>query len=332
MRDQFLWSLLFLAVCSTTFAGLVGGQDDQCVPPNSVVTFSTSVKIRQNPDFRSELRGSLPGNVAYIVSESLQTAEGCWVEIGIEWVFAPDKYIQELIVRPTTSNTAYDNCFNGSATFITGKMNIREDATTSSNVIDQAQPRTVLRVRGSRQGDTWCWLKLYGSRGWIAVTEFVSEDISSVLPSIEIEGHMWLTSKILKAFEFLSDKSPRWFNYTVPKLRAIVGYDPTLEAKAQIVPRTRTITMGSFTRNMRNTQDHIAVLASTFIHEACHVHQWDRGDRYILDWAAEQECYTLEARALRNIDPGNPDIEWLECWGEVYPLTSTCDLTVGFKW
>lgn len=332
MRDQSILLLILLGVCSTIFAGEASGQGNQCPFAHSIVTFSTSVKIREEPDFTSELRGSLPGNVAYNISDSLRKAEGCWVRIGVEWVYTPEKYIQEVVEGPATGNISSDNCFNSSEAYITGKMNIREEATTRSKTIDQAEPRTLYRVSGSYQGDTWCWLELYGSKGWMAYTDCVSGDISSVLPSIEIEGHTWLTGKILKAFEFLSDKSPRWFNYTVPKIRAIVGYDSALEAQARVIPRYRTITMGSFIRNMRNSQDHVAALAATFIHEACHVHQWDRGGRYFLDWAAEQECYTLEARALRNIDPGNPEIEWLKCWGEVYPLTSTCDLTLGLKW
>ena len=208
MRDQSILLLILLGVCSTIFAGVAYGQGDQCPTANSIVTFSTSVKIRKEPDFSSQLQGSVPGNVAYKISDSLRKAEGCWVKIGVEWVYAPEKYIQEVVAGPATGNTASDNCFSGSEAYVTGKMNIREETTTRSKIIEQAESRTVYRVMGSYQGDTWCWLELYGGKGWMAYTDYVSEDISSVLPSIEIEGHTWLTSKILKAFEFLSDKSP----------------------------------------------------------------------------------------------------------------------------
>ena len=196
MRDQSILSFLWLAVFSTIFAGVASGQGDQCFPANGIITFSTTVKVREEPDFLSELRGTLPANAAYRISDSLLTADGCWVEIGVEWVFAPDKYIKGIAAGPATGSSASDICFDSSAAYVTGRMNIREEATTRSNIIKQAEPRTVYRVRGSFQGDTWCWLELYGTRGWMAYTDYISEDISSVLPSIEIEGHTWLTSKL----------------------------------------------------------------------------------------------------------------------------------------
>ncbi len=329
IRKEIFIFLVLLVICGAIFAGITNAQTrENCPKTGDVITFTGNFNIRSNPGFstdavsRSVVGETLAGH-SYTVAE-VDPGRVCQIRVSQGWVSALSSawsYSVRLEGDTTTPLSIDDACYLSNVAYVTGKMNIREEATTKSKVINQTETRTAYHVRGSHQGDTWCWLKL--DRGWMADTDYVSKDISSVLPPIEIEGHTWLTSKILKAFEFLSNKSPRWFNYTVPKIHTIVEYDSGLEAIAQVNPRRRTITMGNYMRDMRDTQDHIANLAATFIHEACHVYQWDSGDKVsVFDFSGisrlERECYGVEAGALSNIAPGHRQIQGLRCFARRY--------------
>lgn len=205
-------------------------------------------------------------------------------------------------------------------------MNIRERPTVNSNKAGTTEYGESYKVAGTHEGDTYCWLKI--SKGWIAHISFVSHDIAAILP--EIEGEDWFKSKVIQAFEFIHRKSPTWFNYTVPKLKTVVP-DPDLEREevnAQVLVRTRHISINpKYAR-----RESRAMLASTLVHEACHVHQWDRGERYLVSFFAEPECYDIQADALSQMSPGHTNVKWLRCWAEHYPSQFLCKYELNPPW
>ena len=77
---------------------------------------------------------------------------------------------------PPTSTTvptvAARPCYGEKQAWVTGEMNVRERPTVSSNKAGTAQAGESFEVLESRQGETYCWLKI--SRGWMAKTELVS--------------------------------------------------------------------------------------------------------------------------------------------------------------
>ena len=149
------------------------------------------------------------------------------------------------------------------------------------------------------EGDDYCWLKT--QKGWIAHISFVRHDIADILPTIS--GKESYRAKIIRAFKYIRDRSKKWFEYTVPKIGEIVFVpdlgkaDNQVDTNATIYVRQRKLEISERYMRIASTTD----LASTLIHEACHVHQWDRGDRYLVSFLAEPECYSIEADALSQL-------------------------------
>ena len=65
-----------------------------------------------------------------------------------------------------------EGCYPHSQAWVSGKMNIRGQPSTSAAILGSTPPGERYRVLASRQGDVYCWLDI--DLGWIAVTEFVS--------------------------------------------------------------------------------------------------------------------------------------------------------------
>ena len=168
----------------------------------------------------------------------------------------------------------------------------------------------------SFQGDDYCWLNI--EIGWMAKTALVSEDITAVLPPIK--GDDKFRSIVISAFEYLAEKSQYWFTYTAPKL-TLIQPDPQLDAAARVIASSGVTTIESNYYRRQTIVDR----ASTLVHEACHVHQWDEGKRSFLGWDLEKECYAVEVRFLRQVNPRDKEgIEWHRCMAEHYPSQSLC--------
>ena len=284
---------------------------------DAIVTRDTTLRL--SPRVASPHDERARAGETFEVLGSTRSGKNCWVETVAGW-------LTDTFVKPSDPSTVADSqyrCYEGRRAYVTGTMNIRESSSANSPVVVKALAGESFSVTRSHQGDTWCWLKI--NKGWMADTSYVSHDIKDVLPPIM--GDDWFKNRIVRAFEFLSNKSPRWFKYTVPKIQVILP-DPDLESNARVIASTGKVTISSnFT--MENGSD-AAMIASTLIHEACHVHQWESGKRSLLGWDLEKDCYTLEANALSQIAPRHPDIEALRCWGKHYPITSLCNLDLDW--
>ena len=71
-----------------------------------------------------------------------------------------------------TLTPAETSCYRHQQAWITGAMNVREQPGINARKVGSAGTGESFPVLESRQGDTYCWLRI--SRGWMAQTAFVS--------------------------------------------------------------------------------------------------------------------------------------------------------------
>ena len=286
--------------------------------------------VHKQPSFRSQ-------RVAYIgigrrldILESVKNSEGCWVRISNGWVWSQNALsvdlIEEVTVLQKSNLQLPSSCFPYRTAYITGRMNIREDSTTSSKIEYQTSAGESYPILETYAGDSYCWLKTY--KGWIALTNIVSNDISVILP--EIKGANWFVHKITRAFKYMHVKSPSWFKYATKKLQVIQINPELKEADALVLVRTKHV-------SVRPGHAHVAedaLLASTLIHEACHVEQWDNGERYLraagFSDPAERECYGVQAKALSQLSPGHAEIIELRCLSNKFNSFFSADYIIKF--
>ena len=102
----------------------------------------------------------------------LQVDDGWMVENGLALSAQPVSAEEPAsTVSAGTTVASGGSCFSGNVAYISGSMNIRASATTSSAVSGSARAGDELAVSESRRGQTWCWLKV--NRGWMAKTSRV---------------------------------------------------------------------------------------------------------------------------------------------------------------
>lgn len=222
-----------------------------------------------------------------------------------------------------------EDCYQYNHVFVTGTMNIREDATTRSAIIDRASSGSDHAVLSSVQGHLYCWMELID--GWMAVTAYTVHEIPIVLPTII--GDDKFQDTIENAYRILEEAETRidWYVYVNGKIDTI-RYSPDIgtgwsgeKLHAEIFVASRLLKFNP-TFIARSTDLMIAV---TIVHEACHVEQWNSGKRATIwdiegQWNLEKECYFMQARALSQISPGHPKVRIFRCYGRNYPFAFGC--------
>ena len=105
----------------------------------------------------------------------------------------------------------------------------------------------------------------------MAVTSYVHGSMpSSLLP--RIEGSNSFRRQIRDGFNYLWDEAPKWFWYVVDNVRSI-GPSPPGEERSTARGSTKHVTIFA---------GHLPLMmerASVLVHEACHMVQFDRGER-----------------------------------------------------
>ena len=132
-----------------------------------------AMNIRSEASISGAKIGSArPGT--YTVSRSTPGERYCWLHIGSGWiaktslVSAAASASQPIRQQPSAGAQA---CFSYDTAYVTGRMNIRAEASANSEKVGLAQPGTYA-VAGSAQGESYCWVNI--DRGWIAKTLRVS--------------------------------------------------------------------------------------------------------------------------------------------------------------
>ncbi len=83
---------------------------------------------------------------------------------------------------PASPTPRSSSCYSGEQAWVWGAMNVREGPSVSAAKVYVAEAGEYFRVLESRQGATYCWLRI--DKGWMAQTAFVS----STKPQPRIPG------------------------------------------------------------------------------------------------------------------------------------------------
>ena len=208
--------------------------------------------------------------------------------------------------RTNTTSSTQTKCYSASKAYITGAMNIRSGPGTSNRKVGSAHTGESFTVSRSQRGEEYCWLKV--SKGWIAKTGRVSSTKPTVARRVAepsatntaglpgIQGSASFGTKVIRAWNYLRGKSSKWFNYAI-------------SANFSVIEESWRTGVGLPSRRMEiisdpSYTDNIVVLSSIYVHEACHVRQWNEGrhhGRTKVD--RESECYDIQADAVSEYAP-----------------------------
>ena len=165
-----------LLLCATAAAQSAA---ETCSSRATAYARSTSA-IRQSPSHTAAAVRSTTRGEKLDIASSQRHGPWCWLQVDDGWIIDSGTALSAnplgeeepaTTVSAGTTVASGGSCFSGSVAYISGSMNIRASATTSSAVTDSARAGDELAVTDSRRGQTWCWLKV--NRGWMAKTSRV---------------------------------------------------------------------------------------------------------------------------------------------------------------
>ncbi len=331
--------VIIIALLSLSYS--IMGQSN-CYPHDSAY-LTGGMNIRSSYSASSRVVGTARAGDSFAVSQSRRGATWCWLDIGRGWLAKTSRVSPTPPVQtsPSQSNPPanIDNCCfvdrqcqtdqewqDGWWAFKNGQCAAPapSSSATSANV-----DNCCFIGWQCHNDDDW-------SRGYQAFQNNQCGGNAITNPGAlnlpEIVGNDWFRRQIIEAFEFLRANSPKWFNYTAPKIRQIVEKPELIskygrEAYAQVNVRTRRVEVSSAALREGNWPLHNAL-----IHEACHIHQWDSGKydgwSWNLSFDKEPECYEVQIQALSEMMPDARLIRRLRCYAEHHPFESFC----AFSW
>ena len=319
-------SLIFLLALCGFIASLLAGNasaqsDNSCFPHETLYT-TEPIEMKSSDSRFSATRGMTKVFQVYRVLEAKKDAwfsSSCWVRISGGWmlrrptgsVIRPGQPAQQSTSTSTTtssnttSSTVSSGCYTGSKAYITGSMNIRSGPSTSNGKVGSANSGESFTVSSSQRGGDYCWLRI--SKGWIAKTPRVrstkppayspSSTNTAGLP--RIEGSNSFRTKAIRAWNYLRDKSSKWFSYAISANFSVIREG----AGTGVWVNSRRMEVNNSGRYGRRFEDPVA-LSSVFIHEACHIYQWNQGRHGSLGLRGrESECYGIQADAMSEYAP-----------------------------
>ena len=233
---------------------------------------------------------------------------------------------------------------------ITYNTNLRASYSTSSRIIETAPSGAVLHVIGSH--GRWLQISRNGQQvwmaGWVGLSRIEvpvqapsATSLTATPPPAEssndpfpITGSTLGVRKVGTALKLLQDKTPKWYDYAtevIERIDIIVSLKLKGRSVAAIAHYPANVI--SFDRRFSQKTD-VDEIASTIVHEACHLHQGkrDRGrGSYTSETEHERECYALEARVLLALNRNKRDIvERLRCLGREYNQFFDTDWIIKF--
>ena len=312
--------IILLAICGFIFplANGVSAQDGNSCFPHKTLYTTEPVEMRRTDSYLGEWVGKTAAGKVYTVREvkNAPLFGSCWIRISGGWLLrragasaikagSPKPKRQTTSTTNTTSTSGGRECHSTSRAYVTGTMNIRSGPGTSYRKVGSASAGGSFAVLDSRRGNDYCWLKM--SKGWVAqtgrirntrpvvrtATTSVSSTNTAGLP--QITGGATCRNKIIKAWNYLRARSSKWFSYAInanfSRIECSYRTGVTLETRVMEI---------NTTRDVRNDVE----ISSVFVHEACHLRQWDEGrhhGRTKID--RENECYNKQADAVSEYAP-----------------------------
>ena len=120
--------------------------------------------------------------------------------------------------------------------------------------------------------------------------------------AISIQGSPLFINHISEALNLLRTRSPKWYNYVISGANAIVQ-DNGIFGGGLAGLLTRTVLLPPYGYLITTSDDdfNVANVASTLVHEACHIHRHDAGHPYTpyTNIAEELVCIEQEKAMLR---------------------------------
>ena len=300
---------------------------DTCFPHKSLYT-TGEIDIRNDISRSSSSSEKTVSNQTYAVLESKTDSFGsCWIKINGGWIL---RRATGSSVKPgeagvtTTATTGSSKCYAASRAYITGNMNIRRGPSTNHTKVGLALSGESFTVSQSKRDEDYCWLKI--SKGWMADTGRVQANKPAVVqaqPSAKtsttssisstnldglppIDGDATFQSGIVKAFNYMRNRAPNWFNYVTAKVRS-VGSHGAPGGKAHVHQKRITINPSYYPNTME--------LASVLVHEACHIYQFDRGNwQGVSVLTLEEECTQVQIDMVGQVAPGSGWLSRLRRW------------------
>lgn len=317
---------------------VIAGQSN-CYPHDAAY-LSGDMNIRSSYSAASRVVSTARAGDSFAVSQSRRGDRWCWLDIGRGWLANTTRVspTPPALTSPAQASQPanVDNCC-----FVDRQCHSDQDwedgywafskgqCAAPAQSISAAPPNADnCCFIGWQCHNDYDWLRGYqafqnNQCGGAAITN------PGALNLPAIEGSAWFRQQIAEAFEFLRVNSPKWFNYTAPKIRRIVEV-AELDSKYGGEQAYAKITLPDKIVQVRSgaIQPYSWPLHSALVHEACHAHQWDSGKYDNWAWShsleIEPECYETQAQALAETMPGDRRIRALRCFAASYPDTSVC--------
>lgn len=121
---------------------------------------------------------SCSSNIECEQAGSLEEALSCYANVEVVMTTSgeadtTDSANEEIVIDS-------NSCFPHGTAYITGQMNIREEATTSSSIVETVYSGS-FTVTGSEQASDYCWIRL--ENGWVADTIYVDGTAPNSAPA-----------------------------------------------------------------------------------------------------------------------------------------------------
>lgn len=339
--------IILLTLCGLIIVAFTDAQnaqalDDSCFPHKTLYTVAR-VELRDGDSrFAKELEKTRVNKTYTVVRSYTDWLFGsCWIQTTRGWLLrrptgsvikpgAPPAQ-QTDSTSATHTTTTSPSCYSSSKAYITGTMNIRSGPSTENSKVGSASLGDSFTVSQSQREGDYCWLKI--GKGWIAQTGRVQSTKPAVKPSSDlppIEGSELFRQHVIEAFEFLRTKSPKWFDYTTPKIRKVVESSSSNGAVGWVTLANRNANHATVSiRGNSILEEGGWPLYAVLVHEACHIHQWNDGKYqkskwFSIDGEDERECFGVQAQAMSEIVPNDPLIPVTRCFAKKYPYQYVC--------
>ena len=305
--------LMLLAVSGAKFVGASNADDSCYAHSTGYVSLPSPNPIKSIPADSGESLGYIAWRTSFDIIESRKDSTGnCWLRIDRGWIrddhVQPNKSRQS--TRTNTTSRSQTKCYSASKVYITGAMNIRSGPGTGNRKVGSAQAGESFSVSRSQRGGDYCWLKV--SKGWIAKTGRVSttkpvvRTTSSSIrntvpcPMPPVHGSAELKDAVQKAANVLG-RHPSWCNYVTSARPASIS-ELTYGGCGMLKSNERQIRIYLSQRLCRSNDAYM--VAETMVHEACHLHQLNAGNRLLNPFEIEPPCYQKAIDFLIDVAPG----------------------------
>ena len=164
--------ILVLILCAAGPFASAQSSEEPCSSRETVYPLVKTAILDEATYRGIRVRYAAPGERLDIIG-SKRFGPWCWLQVSDGWLIDSASALRsEPPATASQSVRAGDRaCYRADKAYVVGKMNIRAGASTTSGVLASAWPGDVYPVALSRQGATWCWLRI--DAGWMANTSRV---------------------------------------------------------------------------------------------------------------------------------------------------------------